>query len=370
MTKLPSNVLEFAAGDPSLFVEMKDYWNHWRSENTGRKYQFDTVDQSGKAITLFEKEKLLNEHIIREIGKRAGVDFTAAPIESYMTHPNVAWAAGMLVSQLIDAILPDTIIESTAAYAEVRVLGYGETGVFDINSRDLFPVSRAGRLGMREAEVHKAYQGQVILNPEFRQMTVGVQLFRVLTGQESLASFAIKAMRSIETAMQKDIYDVFAAAMLALSTTATTGLRVTGYTQQDMVKLAQKVSAFSGGAAPIMIGTKVALSQVFPDDANYRYTLDDSQVTLGYIRNISGVNTFELPQVANWESPFATYLADDKLYIVAPGTDKIVKCVIGGAMISNTNGTFDNATLTQNMTMIKAWRSAVLTSSIGGCITL
>jgi hypothetical protein len=370
MTKLPSNVIEFAAGDVTLFEEFKDYWNQYRSENGSRKYSFSSVDQSGKAITLFEKEAMLNAHLIREISKRSGVDFASMPIEQACTHPLVAWSAGLLVSQLIDAILPDTLIDSIGSYSEVRVLGYGETGVFSINSRDLFPVSRAGRLGMREAEVHKGFQGQVTLNPEYRTMTVGVAMFRVLTGQESLSTFVVKALRSIETAMTKDVYDAFAAAMLALSTTATTGLRVTGYTQQDLVKLAQKVSAFSGGAAPILLGTKVALSQVFPDDANYRYTLDDSQVTLGYIRNISGINTFEIPQVANWESPFATYIADDKLYLVAPGTDKIVKVVLGGAMVSNTNGPFDNATLTQNATMTKAWKTGVVTSSVAGCITL
>lgn len=364
MTKLPSNVLAFAAGDPSLFIEMADYWNHFRSEQTGRKYAFEA------GVTLQEKEKLLNEHLIREIGKRAGVDFTSAPLEQLVTHPMVAWAAGMLVSQLVDAILPETLIDSIGAYSEIRTLGYGETAVFDINSRDLFPVSRAGRLGMREAEVHKAYQGQVVLNPEYRTMTVGVQLFRVLTGQESLANFVMKALRSIETEMTKDVYDAFAAAMVALSTTASTGLRVTGYTQQDMVKLAQKVSAFNGGAAPIMLGTKVALSQVFPDDANYRYTLDDTQVRLGYIRNISGINTFEIPQVANWASPFSTYISDSYLWLVAPGVDKIVKVVLGGAMVSNTNGTFDNATLTQNTTMTKAWKAGVVTSAVAGEIDL
>jgi hypothetical protein len=367
MAKLPSNVLTFAAGDndlANLFVEMQDYWNHFRSENGTKKFAYES------GVSLTEKEKLLNEHLIREIAKRAGVDFTSAPLEQFMSHPMVAWAANLIVGQLIDAVLPDTLIDSIGAYSEVRVLGFGETGVFDINSRDLFPVSRAGRLGMREAEMHKAFQGQVVLNPEFRQMTVGVSLFRVLAGQESLASFTVKALRSLETEMTKDVYDVFAAAMLALATTATTGLRVTGYTQTDMVKLAAKVSAFNGGAAPVMLGTKVALSSVFPDDANYRYDISSPLVTLGYVRQISGVTTIELPQVANWASPFATYLADDKLYLVAPGVDKIVKVVLGGSLLSNTTGVFDAATLTQNTTFWKGWKAAVLTSAVGGCITL
>jgi hypothetical protein len=367
MAKLPSNVLQFAAGDndlKNLFVEMQDYWNHYRSENGTKKFAYEG------GVSLVEKEKQLNDHLIREIGKRANVDFTSAPIEQFMNHPMVAWAANMIVGQLIDAVLPDTVIDSIGAYSEVRVLGLGESGVFDINSRDLFPVSRSGRLGMREAEMHKGFQGQVVLNPEFRTMTVSSSLFRVLTGQESLASFAVKAMRSLETEMTKDVYDVFAAAMLALSTTATTGLRETGFTQAGMLKLADKVSAFNGGAAPILLGTRVALGQVFPDDANYRYDIESPMVKLGYVRQISGITCIEMPQVANWSSPFATYLATDKLYLVAPGVDKIVKVVIGGSTMSNTPGAFDTATLTQNTTFYKGWKAAVLTSAVGGCITL
>jgi hypothetical protein len=372
MTKLPSNVVEFAAGDTSLFESFRDYWNQYRSENgvNGKKYSYSTTDSNGKAISFAEKESLLNAQMIREIGKRSGVDFTSMPLEQAVNHPLVAWSAGLIASQMIDAILPETIIDSIGAYAEVRVIGYGESALFDISSRDLFPVSKAGKYGMREAEVHKGYKGQVTLLPEVRQITVGVNLFRVLAGQESLAQFTMKALRSIETEMAKDAYNAFYAAMIALDTTATTGLRVTGYTQLDLIKLAQKVSSFSGGAAPLLIGTKAALSQVFPDDANYRYDLESPFVKLGYLRTIAGINTFELPQVADWTNPFATLLTDSYLFIVAPGTDKLVKVVIGGAMISNVNNTFDNATLTQNATMWKAWRAGVVTSSVAATISL
>jgi hypothetical protein len=366
---LPSHLIKFAAGDNDtveLFNSFKDYWNQYRSENSNGTKHFAFVP----GVTLEQKGKDLNEAMIREIGKRAGVDFTTAPITSFANHPVVTWAAGMLASMMIEAILPDTIIESTAAYAEVRQLALGESEVFDISSRDLFPVSKAGRLGMRTAEVHKGFEGQVTLNPEFRQMTVGVSLLRVLTGLESLAKFTVKALRSLETAMTQDIYDTFNTAMSALTVNATTGLRVTGYTQADLVKLSQRVSAFSGGAAPIVLGTKVALLSVFPDDANYRYDIESEYVKLGYMRTIAGINTLELPQVANWQNPFATYLADDRLFIVAPGTDKLVKVVLGGDMISNVSGVYDQATLTQDATLIKGWKTGVVTSSVAAIITL
>jgi hypothetical protein len=211
---------------------------------------------------------------------------------------------------------------------------------------------------------------QVTLNPEGHQITVAVSLFRVLSGQESLAEFTMKAIRSIETEMSKDIYTAFAAGMAALSTDATTGLQVTGYTQKDLALLADKVSAYMGGARPIVMGTKVALASVMPDDANTRAEYDSEYVKVGYIRTISGIDTFELPQVANWNNPFSTLLSNTSLWVIAPNTDKLVKCVIGGTTVSNVTGTFDNANLQQSATFIKNWKAGIVTSSIGGLITL
>jgi hypothetical protein len=371
--KLPSNVVTFAAGNPdslSLFESFKDYWNQYRSENSTKKFSFSTVDANGKAISFSEKEEILNAALKREIGRRAGVDFSSMPLEQLVTNPMVGWASFAIVSQMIDAVLPDTIIDSIGAYTDVRVGGYGDSFRFEIKPRDLFVVSKAGRLGMREAEMHKQFNGEVTVVPEMREITVGVSLYRVLSGQESLATFTAKAIRSLETEMAKDAYTVFAAAMAALTLTSSSGLRVAGYAQADLVKLAQIVSSFSGGAAPMVLGTKYALSQIFPDDVNYRYEIDSEYVKLGYLRTISGINTLELPQISNWNAPFTTLLADDRIYIVAPGTDKIVKLCIEGSTMSNVAGTFSTATLMQNCTMYKSFKSSVCTSSIAGIVTL
>jgi hypothetical protein len=364
---LPSHLITFAAGDNDtvkFFESVKDYWNQYRSENGTKKFAYI------QGVPLAQKEKDLNEAMIREIGKRAGVDFTSAPISSFSNHPIVVWAAGMLANLMIEALLPETIIESTGAYAEIRQLALGETAVFDISSRDLFPVSKSGRLSMRSSEVHKGFENQVTLNPEFRTLTVGVNLLRVLTGLESLAKFAIKALRSIETAMTQDIYDTFATGMAALTVNATTGLRVNGYTQKDLVQLADRVSSFNGGASPMVLGTRTALLNVLPDDSNYRYDVSSEYVTLGYIRTISNINVMELPQVANWASPFSTYLADDRIFIIAPGVDKLVKVVLGGDMITNTTDAWEHSTLTQNMSIVKGWKAGIVTSAVGAVIYL
>jgi len=368
--KLPASVLNFAAGDTVLFDNFVDYWNHYRSDHGTKKFSYIESDKEGKVITLAQKEEALKPMLLREISKRSGVDVTSMPAEQMATHPLVGWAALNISSQLIDAVLPSTMVEGTSAYCEVKTMGLGETAVFDIKSRDLFPVTKVGRLGMREAEMHKGFEKQVTLNPEAHMITVGVSLFRVLTGAESLADFTVKALRSIETEMTKDIYTAFAAAMAALDTDATTGLKVAGYSQEDLTILAQKVSAFSGGAKPIVLGTKVALAHILPEDPNYRYDISSPFVTLGYVRTIAGIDTFEIPQIADWQTPFSTYVSNSYLWIIAPGTDKLIKCVIGGSTISNVSGQWDSALLLQNASLVKFWKAGFASSAVGAAIDI
>jgi hypothetical protein len=218
--------------------------------------------------------------------------------------------------------------------------------------------------------MHKQFRGQVTVLPEMREMTVAVALMRVLAGKESLAAFVSKAVRSIETAVTVDVYTTFATAMLAISNTVTSGLRVAGYTQADFVNLSQKVAAYTN-TRPIAIGTQRALANILPADGNYRYDLDTSEyVKLGYIRNFQGTDIMVLPQVADWASPFQLALSDSTIWIVAPSANKLVKLVLEGNTLSHTDDTWKNANLLQTTTLLKSWGTAIATNSIGATITL
>jgi hypothetical protein len=373
MTKLYANVMHFAANDDvkTILENSVDFWNHYRSETSQKKFSYATHDKEGKEVSLAQKSDALSAMILSYAAKEVGIaDLTPANAAKYSNHPLLRWAITNIGTQIIDAIIPDTIIKSTAPYAEVQTVGWGETAIFDIRSRDLFAVTKASNFGKKQYQRQTQFLGQKVLTPEMRAMTVSLNLWRVLTGKDSLGNFIAKALLSLETEMSKDIYGAMATAMAALSTTASTGLRVVGWDQDDFVTLAQKVQSHSGGATPIALGTKLALNKIFPNDANYRYDIESEYVKLGYMRNISGVNTYELPQIADWTNPFATLLNDDRIWIVAPGTDKLVKCVIGGTSMSDMDDAFANADMSQNATMWKAWTVGIVTSGIGAEITV
>lgn len=346
-----------------------DFWNQDQTINHKKTgLSFSVSDKFGKAISFAEKRELLDNAIKQEIFTRAGITNPQMyPVEVWATNQQLSWHTFAVVNMLIDAVLPDTILQSIGEYTDVRVVGWGDNASFEVDSRDLFTVAKMAR-GVREAEAKKVYKGMVTVTPEPRGVTVASSLYRVLAGKESLASFTVRAARSMETEVALDAYAAFYAAMNALPTSAPK-LRQVGYTQAGLLEIAQRVTAANGGRQAMVVGTKAALGQVVPANSNYLYQLESDFVKIGHIREFLGMGLLEMPQVLNWKD-YTLALSDSRLWIISPGAEKPVKLVLEGSTLANMGGTFDNATLTQNATLIKSWGTGVATTALAGQIEL
>lgn len=365
MMKLQNHIVTFANNDTKLFEAFNDYWNHYCALNKindkGREY--DT------SMSFDEKETRLNEALQKFIFARAGIPYGAVEnVAGWFNHPLARYETFNVVSALIDSVLPQTIIDNIGMFTEIRVGGFGDSFTFDITPRDLFTVSLSGRK-QRTSQIYKQYNGQVPLIPENHEITVGVSLYKVLSGKDSLARLIIKALRSIETKMTLDAYNTFATALDAVDSTADTGLQVTGYSQDELVGLIQRIGAWNN-SKPVILGTQRALVNVLPDDANYRYDVESDYVKIGYIRQAFGSDVMVMPQVANYATEFGVSISDSRLWIVSPARDKLVKLCLEGQMLSYVDQSFDNANLEQNATMQKAWKAGIATSSLAGQIVL
>jgi hypothetical protein len=373
MKSMTNRIMNFAGGEGQLapYIQFLDYWKHFKSLTDKTKtYDFQKTRENGSTITFDEKERQMNVALKREILRHANVtNFDQFPLEQWVTNPMISWATFAVVNQLVDLILPDSLIDSVGMYTDVRTIDWGDSASFDIKPRDLFVVSKAGR-GMRQGEVHKQFDGQVTIVPVMRELTVQVSLYKVLAGKENLGEFIAKVVRSLETEMTRDAYTTFNTAMTNLSTTGNSKLLYAGYSQSDLITLAQKVSAYNGGNKAVIVGTPVALLSVLPSDANYRYQLESDYVKIGYINTFATYDVMAIPQVADYANPFSLLLDDTRLYVVSPSSNKLVKLVLEGSTMSNVDAPFQNANLTQNATMFKSWGSAIATNSIAGLITL
>lgn len=363
--KLSNNILAFAGANTKPYEAFQDYYRHYRSEVMGEKgLQFN------KEVSLSEKETQMNETLLKEVERFSGrTKPEGMSFAVFANDPQVKYHTFAVVGAMIDAVLPETLINSIGVYADIRYAGFGDSFAFDVESRDLFVVSQAGN-GKRLGFIQKDFKGTKTLSAVNHKITVSVSLYRVLSGLESLARFTTKAIRSIETQMTYDAYDAMATGLNSLSGSAA-ALKLASYSQDGLINLAQKISAWNGGRKAVIVGTQLALSKVLPENANYRYMLDSEFVRLGYVKEFGGFDTMVLPQIADYTSGnFGLKLADNELYIISPSADKLIKIGVEGDTLSYVDEIDDNANLLQNATMNKRWGTAMITSALAGIIKL
>lgn len=261
MAKLPINVVNFAGVDNTMVFELfQDYFAHYMKEQQGKNIgSYDTT------ITFAEKEQKMNKALLSEISRLSQCEITAENVRAMSKNPMVNWASMAVVEAMIDAVLPSVLVD-IAPFAEIRNIGWGDSASFEIKPRTLMTVSEAGT-DLRTTFIQKEFATTKTMVGRNHMITVQASLYRVLCGIESLAEFVRKAILSIEVEMTRDAYGAFDAALSAVTMPAT--LKVTGYDQEDLLKIAQRVSAYNGGAKAVIMGTSVAVSKILPNGVTY-----------------------------------------------------------------------------------------------------
>lgn len=361
--RLPNSVLAFTANDEERKNAYSKFVEYYESYINGKK--------SSAAGTTFEEmnSKMLEfytDEIERMSGRKVS-DYN--DLAQFCNFSDVKESAFAIVGMITDLIIPDALIKDLGVIAEVKNGSWGDTLKVDIEPRDLFIVAKGGR-ARRDFDITRQFKGEKTVVPEVHAISVGISLYDVLRGAYTLAEFVRKAVMSIETQMRYDIYDSFATMMNALPTTGSAALKLTGWNQDSAIALAQKVSAWNGGRQAIFLGTKLALSKILPASTNTRILLGDEYVKVGYLRDFFGISCIELEQVADYKTEFAVKLDDQKIYVLCPGTDKLVKVFVEGSTLANNETNFYNANLQQVATLYKSYGVGAFTSALAGEIAL
>lgn len=355
-----------ASGEKAFnIIDMyKDYYRNYRVENHLNKKNFEY----DKSMSLEQKDKALGKALLAAVQKNLNMTKPAElSFENWAGQTVIKEMTFGIVSGMIDAILPETLIDDIGIYTDVRVGAFGDSFAFDVKPRELFTVSQSGH-GKRTAFIQKNFKTTKTLIPVNHEVTVESSLYKVLAGKESLGDFTAKAVRSIESQMTYDCYDAMNAALTGASMPA--ALKLTGFTQDSAITLAQTVTAWNGGNKAMFVGTKNALSKIVPYNANYRYDIESEYVKIAHLQEFGGVTLMELPQIADYNNAatFGLKLSDDYVYVISPAADKLVKLGIEGSVLSYVTPINGNANLTQDATFNKSWDAQVITSAIAGSI--
>jgi hypothetical protein len=357
------SVIRFEEASPKWTVAFQDYFNH-----------VQTIERGAKGLTfsdlsLNEKETALNKLFAEELSARCGMtvpeNFDAC--RRFATNPTVLYFADEIVDQTVDMILPDTLIQSIGMIADIRFGGFLDSFTFDIENNALFAVARSGRR-QRNVPAQILENTTVTLAPVNREVTVVTNLPEILSGRKSIGKFIMKVMRSIETQMLYDCYDAFTTAMDAAPAGT---LALTSYTENTLISLCERVTAYNQGRKAVIVGTPVALKTVLPSSSNARILLDSDYVTAGHIPVFNGYDVIPMSQVADYTSTtYGLKLKDNRIYVVSPASDKIMKVAVGGDTLSHTSGAYDKANLSMFGTVSKAWDVGAITNSVAGEVQL
>lgn len=356
------HVKKFAESAPELATMFKDYANQCFAENGMKGVTYDS------SISKAEKEEAINKAFSAELEKRSGVSMsTFNNVNEYGNHPSVRAFADSISNYLIDMILPQSLLASIGWLANFEFLEYGQTCSFTIENNALYSVGQAGRR-------QKTAPAQILrgtthtLAPINHNVTVVVNLPDVLAGRTMIAPQIMKATMSIESQMRYEAFDAFNTTMNGSN--VPTALQVANYTETSLITLCETVTAYNQGRKAVIVGTPVALKSVLPSDVATRILLEDKYVTLGYVPNFNNYDVIPMEQVADYtSSTYGLKLPNNKIWVVSPASDKLVKVAVGGTY-QHTDGNYDNANLAQMGTLNKEWATAVITNSVAGVITL
>jgi hypothetical protein len=137
---LPS-IVKFANGNEDAlktYELFRDYYFHYMNEVEGKNYGAYTREHS-----LDEKEKAMNQCLLSEIERVSGYKRGDMSIEMYAMNPQVRFAYDVVISQMIDAILPETIEKQAGIWSEVKTVGYGENAHFTVEPNSIYTVSES-----------------------------------------------------------------------------------------------------------------------------------------------------------------------------------------------------------------------------------
>lgn len=270
-------------------------------------------------------------------------------------------ASFAVVDATVNAILPQVLTPAFGLFTDFRFVSLGDVVKFKIKPNQFFTVSKGGT-GERTIHRQKDFAQDIIVAPVEHIVTVYTDMYRVLAGKEDIADFVARVVLAIEQAMYGDALN---ALMTGLTNLPVGSYNYTGaFDMKTLVKMAETVQVYNAGVRPVIAGSATALMNVLPDSTlGYRGNYDANGGSIELIKNVYGYDVIKMDNAAAQGGGLV--LPDDKIFVVSPAQDKLVKGVVSNAL-TNSNQFYDNADLTSDYTTRKMWEFVYASAAKAG----
>lgn len=337
------------------------------------KFANGNTDFYEAAVTCFadndmssEKKNLTHTAFLAEVEHKAGIFREDNDINAWIAHPSVGWAAMSIVNATIRAIIPVTVLPDFDIFSEMRTVGYGDLVKFTVEPRSFFLTSLGGK-GERNTFRVRKFAQDIELHPVQHMITVHRNMYNVLAGKTNIVDFLSWVLLSIRTDMYTQALGVLNDGLTSIPVGS---LNVNGaFNMKILVKICETVEFRNGGVKPVIAGSATALMNALPDSTSgYRMNVNgEGNGKIDLIRNIMGYNVLKLGNAVTKAGDLI--LPDNKLYVISPSQDKLVKGVMVN-QLSNSNDFYANADLTQDYTFRLEYNFAYASSAFAGTYTI
>ena len=350
--------LSFSKEEKNIVEAGVDLYKHYLYAYKDKK----EYAESAKNGSYEEKSKVYTESLQDEAIKRSGLSLSGFSRDRLLLNPSVKWSAFELISETLDIIIPQTVLDDFYKIAEVRTGNFGDNFLFHVPSSQLFTVSKTGN-GINFGQPQKLYSADMPLTPVPRSIDIEEDYYRVLCGKVNFGEWVTRVALSFETQLSIDVYNAFNNTFASLPTQ----LKVAGYNETALMNLAATVEAANNGAKPVLMGTKVALGKILPSNDYLKVELGEMYNTLGYVSNFRGYDAIVIPQKLKPNS-LDLAIDDNSIYVVSLGISKAIKIAFEGQTLITETNPQDRADNTIAQHVQKSYEVGVITSSKYGIL--
>ncbi len=195
------------------------------------------------------------------------------------------------------------ILNQYGLFTDFRLIDKGDDNYFDIKQNDIF-IKLKNKRNQSVAELNKEFNGQVCISQEF------------------------------DNFKDDDLYKTISYLLNCLpNKPKDAGLNISGFSLSMFIQVSQKVTAWNMGRKSLCIGSQRAIFSILPASTNFRFTLGENKTN--YIQSFCGVDCLMLPQISDWDLSFEQNITDDKIWLISPNEQKLMKVVSDNENLRN-----------------------------------
>jgi hypothetical protein len=256
-----------------------------------------------------------------------------------------------IIEQMVDATMAEGLQgnEFVNAMVDSQTVTEGDSVDFVVDGNSTLIVSDISRGTQSIRRQRILDKTTVNVKPIPHAVKIYEELARIMAGKVDITNLSDAIDKAVAKFLLDEIYVAFAA-ITAADTGALFYPTAGTYDEDEVIALAEMVSAANNGAKAMIVCTLAGARQLVTGTVSE--AAKQSVYDNGYALNWNGIPVTIVPQ--RFAAGGATFIFDDdKIYILAQGTEnKPIKQVIGGESTIITGNPLSEADLTQELAII------------------